>query len=347
MSLSSHGVLDPSTQYQAKRIFTLYKHDAPHRPPPNRRENIPFDVKSRALEKEPNGRLQNCRDRRMQPLSNSHTVEVTLEKALTLGSHQHYVQVWKVECEGKAMVARFYDPLYAGGSDIDIFKQMNDTIAIEASAYEVLKDLQGTVVPCFMGCFLAMLADAEEPVRSVQVVLLEYIPGKDLLHIGRVCDDHKSAIIDAISVARHLLVLHGVLHSDVAERNIILKDIPDSPHQSCGGVAPCDLRRKFPTESLLQQMNIPGLPAFDYSTLTPQQLHSLPIAIIDFECVHLVDDVIAELERLSGRRPKRLVSRKQFEDKRRPERLRDAFFEELQKEGSKLLPSTHKDVLPP
>ncbi|KAJ7674047.1 hypothetical protein DFH06DRAFT_902167, partial [Mycena polygramma] len=124
------------------------------------------------------------------------------------------------------MVARFYDPLfvYDEADKFDIFKHIDRAVALEAHAYDALQELQGGLIPRFVGCFLMM---AEK--RNVQVVLLEFVSGRDLLlyqpgEAEPVCDMHRMAVIDAILLAYHCCILRGIQHGDIAGRNIILKD---------------------------------------------------------------------------------------------------------------------------
>ncbi|KAJ7226662.1 hypothetical protein GGX14DRAFT_348117, partial [Mycena pura] len=187
---------------------------------------------------EPNGRLENCRRHTVQPAGRP-TRELSLLQPLATGlSDLRYAQVWKVESEGEEVVARFYDPLYVHDDTqrYDIFKHIDNAVANEMRAYGALADLQGILVPRFIGCFLTMVAAPQGlegvfPERSVLVILLEFIPGDSLRHLNPtptrpVCDMHKAAILDAALLAAHLLVLRGVRHSDMAERNIILKERP-------------------------------------------------------------------------------------------------------------------------
>ncbi|KAJ6507098.1 hypothetical protein DFH09DRAFT_281504 [Mycena vulgaris] len=318
---------DPSTQYRISHKFKLYEHPPPSRPEGGWDEMpFKFNEADLALEMQPNGRLENCRRHLLHPHTVRPALEVSLEQPLATGlADLRYAQVWKVQCGGKAMVARFYDPLYVDddSGQCDIFRHIDRAVSLEVSAYEALKDLQGVMVPRFRGFFLTMVAapDGSEAnfERGVQVVLLEFIPGCDLLSLrpgdkGPMCDKHKTAIIDAVLLVYHLLVLRGVQHLDLSERNLILKDTPLSPLPFCAD-NDCQLRFKVPTESLVQQM----VPAFNYSELTHNQLASIPVAVIDFEFISLVDDAIAKVEQQIARGRRRLRLTKEYlEDCSRP-----------------------------
>ncbi|KAJ7674049.1 hypothetical protein DFH06DRAFT_1173868 [Mycena polygramma] len=216
---------DPSTQYRVSRKFLLYQHEAPTKPAGERKSMLFSDAdRQREIN---GGRLDNCRLYTVQPLGPDPTLEDILEQPLTT----RYAQVWKVQCEGRTMVARFYDPLFAGASDrnlkFDVFKHIDRAVAMEVHAYKALQDLQGVLVPRFLGCFLTMVAAPDGIAgkeRSVQVVLLEFVPGRDLHRYKAgddepVCDMHKVAVLDAILLANYLFVLRGIQHADLAGRS--------------------------------------------------------------------------------------------------------------------------------
>ncbi|KAJ6483597.1 hypothetical protein C8R47DRAFT_1217676 [Mycena vitilis] len=201
----------------------------------------------------------------------SPVLEVVLEEALACDpTGLRDVQVWRVRCGGEVMVARFYDALYANANTLD------RSVAMETNTYEALRDLQGVVVPRFLGYFLTIVDGTEtsEDKRSVQVVLLEYIPGRDLRFYSHsrsdepACDKHKTAVLDDVLLINHLMFLLGIHHLDLSPRNIILKDRPISSTPLCEEIS-CLLRFKCPTESLIQTMQARG--GKDYSKLTLQQ----------------------------------------------------------------------------
>ncbi|KAJ6483600.1 hypothetical protein C8R47DRAFT_1073369 [Mycena vitilis] len=315
---------DPSTQYHTSRTFQLYPHKAPPLPAGKPKDMVFSETQSEA-ETEINGRLANCEAHRMQPLTPTPTLKVVLEQPLSTGLRDlRYAQVWKVRGRGQTMVARFYDPLfvYDEANKFDIFKHIDRAVALEANAYDALQELQGGLIPRFVGCFLMM---AEK--RSVQVVLLEFVSGRDLLHYHPgddepVCDNHR------------------VAHGDIAGRNIILKESTVSPTPFCDN-ASCQLRFRFPTESLLQQMNNPGGPEADYSKVTVQQLNSLPIAIIDFEDIETVDERVADSAQSAAKCGGEPYPKKWFEDVSTPGKQRKGFMRKWCMEDFGWLPSNY------
>ncbi|KAJ7075932.1 hypothetical protein B0H15DRAFT_609990 [Mycena belliarum] len=211
---------DPMKQYHVSRKFGLQAHLPPPVPEEGLRRML-FSQEDLDIEMQPNGRLENCRRHAVRPATIHPSIEISLEQPLTTGlSDLRCAQVWKVMCMGKPMVARFFDPLYVEDltGRCDIFKRIDRAVALECMAYKALENLQGAIVPRFVGCFLTMVA-APDGVennfeRGVYVLLMEFIPGHDLRSPPEdedyLCDLHKAAILDAISLAQHLIVLHGV-----------------------------------------------------------------------------------------------------------------------------------------
>ncbi|KAJ6483602.1 hypothetical protein C8R47DRAFT_1217682 [Mycena vitilis] len=325
---------DPSTEYHVSRPFALYE---PSAQTAGDLQHTFYDGK--APEIHPNGGQEN---RCPSMIPSPPALEVTLEEALACDpTAVRDVQVWKVQCGGEMMVGRFYDPLYAAQNDSD-----RSILAKEISAYEALRDLQGVIIPRFLGCFSTTIApsNAVPDERSVQVVLLGYIPGRDLRlpthsrHDEPACDKHKAAVFDAVLLADHLMFMRGILHMDLTARNIILKDGPLSSAPFCDDIS-CPLRFKTPTESLVQRMQ--AQKETDYSKLTLHQLHSLPIAVIDLEYIETLDDRIAGnmewLEAL-GCSPDDGPSRQELIDLSSPENGRELFMKSWTREWT---PSTY------
>ncbi|KAJ6483604.1 hypothetical protein C8R47DRAFT_1281820 [Mycena vitilis] len=337
---------DPSTQYRVSRKFLLYQHEAPTKPA-GERNSLLFSDADRQREIN-GGRLDNCRLYTVQPLSPHPTLEVVLEQPLTT----RYAQVWKVQCEGRTMVARFYDPLFAAASDkkFDVFRRIDRAVAMEVHAYKALQDLQGILVPRFVGCFLTMVAAAPNALqekRSVQVILLDFVPGQDLHRYKPgdgepVCDTHKVAVLDAILLANYLFLLRGIQHADLAGRNVILKDSALSSTPFCND-ASCQLRFRFPSHSLVQSMNALGGPEADYSKLTLQQLESLPITVIDFEEYQTIDERLERFARITRHFGGRSYSRKDIEGFTTPESQRKEYMQMWAEERLGWLPNTAYD----
>ncbi len=94
-------------------------------------------------------------------------------------------------------------------------------------AYQRLGPLQGTKVPRFYGYFTAAVPAQQG--RTVYIILLEEVPGRDLRAIvppdvtENVCAKHKGAIIDAALRLFIDVLACGVKQEDMQPRNVILR----------------------------------------------------------------------------------------------------------------------------
>ncbi|KAJ6483594.1 hypothetical protein C8R47DRAFT_1321761 [Mycena vitilis] len=306
---------EPSEQYYRTASFKLYGAGSLHKADPLHEAGPPLlgapkgtrfflsDV-DRELEAKPGGRFENCVLHNLLFPSASATPdhEITLSKPLAVGlSHLRCAQVWEVTSGAQTFVARFYDPLYAvdDSGRLDMFLNIDKAISTEVAAFDSLVDLQGVIVPRFLGCFITTLIGdgfQERRARTVRVTLLEFVHGQDLFRLMKpsntpatepyttqigphMCKEHKEALTDAALIAYHLMVLRGVHHMDFMGRNILLKETVEAENPFCKAIN-CILRFKISTEFLPQHSREP---TFDYSQLSAEQLLLLPVAIIDFE----------------------------------------------------------------
>ncbi|KAJ7171211.1 hypothetical protein C8R46DRAFT_1087995 [Mycena filopes] len=275
---------DPSNVYKANTILLLHTHILPAVSLAER--DVILDDQSLAVERSVNGRLINCVRHTLEPSSASSTVPIKLLEPLSTGLRDLRIpQVWKVECEKEICVARIYDPLYIDDETgmYDVFVCIARVMLAEVNAYEKLVDLQGNLIPQFMGCFLTVTrttdndlspgteATSDIPVqRGVQILLFKYIPGMDLTRLrpapeSPVCDAHKIAVLHAVDIAGREMDRRGVFHYDLAERNIIFKKVEPSSGVFCEDPA-CRLRSLLPTDA--QEF---------------EPTSAFPIGVIDFE----------------------------------------------------------------
>jgi len=109
----------------------------------------------------------------------------------------------------------------------DPFYLRDLTISCEVEAYRRLGPLQGTKVPRFYGYFAAAVPAQQG--RTVYIILLEEVPGRDLRAIvppdvtENVCAKHKDAIIDAALRLSFDVLACGVNQQDNQPRNVILR----------------------------------------------------------------------------------------------------------------------------
>lgn len=138
------------------------------------------------------------------------------------------------------IVAKIFDPVYRRLSyPNQPFLERDVALSREFKAYTMLKDLQGSGIPRFYGHFVAPLS--AQGGRTVNVILLEYIVGKDLAQIvprsraPNICASHKDAIIEAVIDVILDIYVNGVVHDDLQPRNVILR----SPKHHTPGAKYC------------------------------------------------------------------------------------------------------------
>ncbi|KAJ7111200.1 hypothetical protein C8R43DRAFT_1041765 [Mycena crocata] len=310
---------EPNTVYKlepgSQTKFQLFKHPPPSKPKSNRL----FDPAELYRERtQVNGRLHHCCLHRTERIAGAPSIEIRLVKPLTVGLRQG-AQVWKVAHENQDLVARFYDPLFIDdgiGGD-DVFCIVDKNVAAECTAFEAMPDLQGQIVPRFLGCYLLCLAvpefgqsmphtgtveqsgsnmppadveqnvaNAQEPWRSVYVTLAEYTPGDDLYYMRPgnfkrpICIPHRRSIMDAVVFAHFQIRRHHVLHCDFKERNIILHPRVESAStfKSFCDSPVCDLRT-------VPRGTLPGCSKSEMEW----NVNNLPLTVIDWELSDIED----------------------------------------------------------
>ena len=175
------------------------------------------------------------------------TVSITLEKRLD-SSMCRVPHVWTARVQGSSspvgttttttthttypplLVAKIYDPVFFDDDETewdDPFFLRDLAISCEVEAYRRLGPLQGTGVPRFYGFFAAALPGQHG--RTVYIVLLEEVPGRDLRAVvppevaKDVCIKHKNAIIDAAFRVFFDVLACGVDQQDMQPRNVMLR----------------------------------------------------------------------------------------------------------------------------
>jgi hypothetical protein len=186
------------------------------------------------------------------PPTASPAVSVTLEKRLH-SSMSRIPHVWTAHVHAHApagtatttkstaypplLVAKIFDPVFIDDGEAeyaDPFVLRDLAASREVGAYQRLSTLYGTKVPRFHGHFVTPLPSQHD--RTVHVVLLEQVPGKDLREIvpsdvaEKVCDKHKDAIIDTALRLYFDILACGVRQTDMQPRNVILR--PQQGHVS-------------------------------------------------------------------------------------------------------------------
>ncbi|KAK0502169.1 hypothetical protein EDD18DRAFT_682728 [Armillaria luteobubalina] len=176
----------------------------------------------------------------------------------------------------RTMVAKIYDPVYFGEAEFyDPFTLRDLFVSRETQAYQRLQSLYGTKVPRFYGHFVAPLPSQHN--RTVNVVLLEYIHGRDIRELasnekaGALCPTHKDTLIDAVLRLYHDVYALGVAQRDMQPRNVMLRARRnDGPFCSTQG---CPLR--YEADSKDVQMVLVDFEVVEF--LEPDSKYSDPV----------------------------------------------------------------------
>ena len=172
-------------------------------------------------------------------------ISITLERRL-LSSIGRVPHVWTAHVQGGSphaestptestvypplLVAKIYDPVFFDDDEaqwFDPFALRDLGVSSEVEAYERLTPLQGTKVPRFYGHFMAALPSQDG--RTVNVILLEYVPGKDMRVLvpgeeaEKICGKHREAVIDTALRLFFDILAYGVRHTDMQPRNVIVR----------------------------------------------------------------------------------------------------------------------------
>ncbi|OBZ79753.1 hypothetical protein A0H81_01326 [Grifola frondosa] len=219
--------------YKAGIALQLYLH-----PPPDRPVNEWCDYKENApLMTDIVDRLNASITHRVPLPSTPADISITLDKRL-VSSMRRIPHVWTARVQGSStdtvyppvIVAKIYDPVYVDSADAeyaDPFALLDLTVSREVEAYRRLERLQGTKVPRFYGHFVAPLPTQRD--RTVNVILLEYIRGRDLRDLvppeatNTLCSEHKDAVIDASLRLYFDIYACGVVQRDMQPRNVIMR----------------------------------------------------------------------------------------------------------------------------
>ncbi|KAI4712309.1 hypothetical protein J4E89_002575 [Alternaria sp. Ai002NY15] len=132
------------------------------------------------------------------------------------------------------VVAKIYDPLY--DDEFDIFDDKRDVVVLsdgdysrEAAAYDELRrdPKAQRVVPEYYGSWtidVNTLVDGQMYTRHVRLILMEYVPGTVMTGIRPhlLPAETRSTIMKKVLEAESLIFAAGVLHRDIAPRNVML-----------------------------------------------------------------------------------------------------------------------------
>ncbi|TLD03249.1 uncharacterized protein PgNI_12486 [Pyricularia grisea] len=179
----------------------------------------------------------------------SHQLEVVDEIAVR-DTHGAQIVVCKLDGEPKTYVAKIYDPLYYSFVDQDLpYMPRSTTIQAdqdycnEANVYAGLRytALAGNEIPAYQGSFtFDMPLDLPESrgrhMRPVRLIIMEHIEGAKTMEDMDPSSLPASLRLDILAqlfAANIALMNCGVLHSDLCERNILIR-LPKTTQEDCG-----------------------------------------------------------------------------------------------------------------
>lgn len=127
--------------------------------------------------------------------------------------------------KGKTLVAKIYDPLYhTDQDDVDPFLLMDRDYRSETAAYNVLRELQGRIIPWFYGSFTFNLPAKDSRSRGVYLTLLELIRGRSMAELkpADFTRPDRQKIMKELVDAESLIYKHNVFHLDTRPSNVIV-----------------------------------------------------------------------------------------------------------------------------
>ncbi|KAK0236574.1 hypothetical protein EDD85DRAFT_937065 [Armillaria nabsnona] len=189
------------------------------------------------------------------PLTTNGGVEEEVKRCirgrLCGGIREHVTHVWVahtsspilVENASTTVIAKFYDPLYLHDEyeSVDPLRLAARSVPNEVKAYEMLQSFQGICIPRCLGLYATVIP--EQDGRTVYVLLLELVAGKDLRYLCEdvkreeivadyLCERHCEAIFATLFRLMMDFMDLGVLQDDLAPRNVIIRP-PARPGPFC------------------------------------------------------------------------------------------------------------------
>ncbi|KAK7455290.1 hypothetical protein VKT23_011163 [Stygiomarasmius scandens] len=245
---SSSSIPSLETTYSAgATVLKLYKCKAPDPPPDG---DCSYKEGERLMSSVTD-LFSTSVSRRLHISSKSPDVSITLKSRISR-SHNRLPHVWTAQVQPnpestipsipELVVAKIFDPVYISEEDRDSldspFSVRDLCVWKEVTAYQMLESLQGKTVPRFYGHFIASLGPSHQH-RTVNVLLLEYIQGKDLCGIvppdeesvAKICGEHLDGLITAVLKCHISLCDLGVITLDNVPRNVLLRSPSErKPH---------------------------------------------------------------------------------------------------------------------
>ena len=237
---------DVEETYHPGAVFELYSWQVPSPPTNTDQDTDTHDIyESRPVPTQLSERYNKSIAERVALPSTPPAVSIVLEMRLD-SSICRVPHVWTARVQGSSspagatttihttyppqLVAKIFDPVFFNDDETmwdDPFILRDLAISSEVEAYRRLGPLQGTKVPRFYGYFAAAVPGQQG--RTVYIILLEKVPGRDLGTIvppdvaENVCIKHRDTIIDAAFRLFFNILAYGVKQEDMKSRNVILR----------------------------------------------------------------------------------------------------------------------------
>ena len=165
--------------------------------------------------------------------------DITITQQIRVGDGET-AQIVRVE---EGMVAKIYDPVYYPTIEREYGYKLNNIVYMadtdyrnEANAFEEIEALQaqldGTITPKYYGSWTLDIAieGSNCTTRPVRLVLMEYLDGvcmKDL-DPTQLTEEERLNIMFKVIEAENTLYHHGISHTDVYPRNVMILSPPHS-----------------------------------------------------------------------------------------------------------------------
>ncbi|PBK87292.1 hypothetical protein ARMGADRAFT_463898 [Armillaria gallica] len=199
-------------------------------------------------------------------LPSAPSLSITLSNRLCGGIREHVTHVWAahtssptLENASTTVIAKFYDPLYLYDEyeSVDPLRLAARSVPNEVKTYEMLQSLQGICIPRCLGLYATVIP--EQDGRTVYVLLLELVAGKDLRYLCEdvkreeivadyLCERHCEAIFATLFRLTMDFMDLGVLQDDLAPRNVIIRP-PAHPGPFCSDER-CPARFEIDTDDV-------------------------------------------------------------------------------------------------
>ncbi|GES63749.1 hypothetical protein ATEIFO6365_0007043600 [Aspergillus terreus] len=128
---------------------------------------------------------------------------------------------------GMQLVAKVYDPLYCDDDPyINPFRCVDNHYTHEVHTYHLLSDFQGKSIPKFYGSFSLDIPTEGSELRTVRLILLEYIPGSSMQQANpkNFSQQTRQLMLKAIVDFESLLYQRDMLLQDLSPRNVMIVD---------------------------------------------------------------------------------------------------------------------------